>query len=654
MRLELRLTIWLAVLLGAAAALTLFALQRFESEGFAQRSSDTAQVLAQVTENSLQVSMLDNAPEDIRRTIHSLEEGDVIDSVTVYRRNATAWVSSSDQPALQPAARDALLASMNTNDVVQSKSEDALSVFVPVQKQPECVGCHDEESDVLGAVEVRMAQAPFNEQFTKSAKASLFLAAIPLLIGLALAIWALRRTLLQPLAQVADASQQLAEGDLSVRLPEFQGWELNEVSTTFNEMAGRLETQAEGLQGSVEQLRSDLEGMEEIQTLLASGAGLGEVLTRSAGNLGTALEATGVGIWRAGADVPEAEWGAQLPSAETVRLAEDDGVITSVGQLDGLPEDHEVAWVVAPVRRGERTLGVVGVVWDPPRPIDQTRRDLLTSFTGLVGIGIENADLLKSLAEKEASLQGLLRKTLTVQEEERRRIARELHDETSQVLSALMMNIDLLESQQAGKTSGVEFSQARIEAVKALAEEAATNLDRMMLDLRPALLDELGLIPALRWYVAQASDLWEVPIEFQGERVERLPEHVEVAAFRIVQEAVSNVVRHAKASHASVRLWIRHEALHIEVVDDGVGFDVVEASARARTGEAVGLMGMRERAEIAGGSFEVESSAGAGTKVKAHVPLPQPANEVPEPASVSEPPVPPEQPEAASEGVETP
>ena len=631
MRLEFRMTIWLVVLLGASAAVTLFAMAKLEGQSVEQHLTDSATVLAQAAESSLEVSMLNDAPEDIRKAVQNMEEGETIDSVTVYRRNGTAWVSSSESP---PAAygqrRDALMSSMDQNRTVTSSGNGTLSVFTPVPKQPECVGCHTEETDVLGAVEVRIDEKPFAASFIQNAKASLILASIPLLFGIVITIVAIRRSLLRPLALVGQAASELGAGDLSVRLPEFQSWELQEVSTTFNDMAERLETEATDLRDSVEQLRSDLEGMEDIQTVMSSGAGMREILVRSAGNLGTALEASGVGIWRAGIEVPEAEWGAELPSAETVRQAEGDGAVTSEGVLDLLREDREIAWVVAPVRREERTLGVVGVVWDPPRELDQERRDLLLSVCGLVGIAMENADLLESLAQKEASLQGLLRKTLTVQEEERRRIARELHDETSQVLSALMMNIDLLESQIETPVALPGLSGERLEAVKALAEEAATNLDRMMLDLRPALLDELGLIPALRWYVAQVSDLWNVPTEFQGERLERLPEHIEVATFRIIQEAVSNVARHAKAAHAWVRLWVADHALHLQVSDDGIGFDVVEASARARTGEAVGLMGMRERAELVGGSFDVVSAAGRGTTVSAVLPIPVP--EIPVPA----------------------
>jgi len=119
------------------------------------------------------------------------------------------------------------------------------------------------------------------------------------------------------------------------------------------------------------------------------------------------------------------------------------------------------------------------------------------------------------------------------------------------------------------------------------------------------------------------SDLWNVPIEFEGGGIGRLPDHIELAAFRIVQEAVSNCTRHANPSVVRVRVSVPQERLLLEVEDDGVGFDAVEVSARARTGEAVGLEGMRERAEIAGGTFRVDSVPGIGTRVRAELPLPR-------------------------------
>jgi signal transduction histidine kinase len=393
------------------------------------------------------------------------------------------------------------------------------------------------------------------------------------------------------------------------------------VSEEHNQMSGALEDGAADLVATVERLRSDLESLEEIQALLGSGAGLGEILSRAAERLGLALQATGVGVWCSSGEKPGARWGMALPT-EAVEAAGAPTPTTSVGALADVPAETEVAWAVAPGRRNGRVLCVVALAWDPPRPLDQPHRDLLVTLTGIVAVAVENVDLLERLKEKEESLEALLRNTLTAQEEERRRISRELHDETSQVLSALLMNIDLLES----KAPVSEGSGARIAAVKALAEEAVRNLDKMMLELRPALLDELGLIAALRWYVAQVGDLWEVQVEFEGGKTERLPDTVEVAAFRIVQEAVCNAARHSGAPTVRVRIGVDEKGLHLEVSDHGCGFDVAAQSAKARSGEAVGLLGMRERAELVGGTLRIVSSPGRGTKVDADIPLPRPEN----------------------------
>jgi signal transduction histidine kinase len=235
-------------------------------------------------------------------------------------------------------------------------------------------------------------------------------------------------------------------------------------------------------------------------------------------------------------------------------------------------------------------------------------------------MAVENADLLERLRQEEESLEGLLRKTFTAQEDERKRLARELHDETSQILSALIMSIDVLESE----TSLPERFGSRLEAAKALAEEAAGNLDKVLLDLRPALLDELGLVAALRWYLTQFGDMWQIRVELTTHGARRLPAHLEMAAFRISQEALSNVAKHAQASTVRVRVVVDHACLLIEVEDNGVGFDTGDASTRARKGQAAGLVGMRERAELLGGTLEVGPGSNGGTIVAARIPLSEP------------------------------
>ena len=617
MRLELRVTVWLLVLLGVSAAATLAGMAWFHTQSMDRQTQETGSLMALSVKSSLRVSMLNDAPEDIGEAVNDIQEGAYVESVSVYGRDGAEWVSSANDGHLASAERAALLDSMEGNSIASYSQDDLLTVFAPVANEPECRSCHEQDSRILGAVGVSLDERPLREELRRNMRNSLFIAAVPLLLGLVASIWAVRRGVLRPLAMVGGAAGELASGDLSTRLPRLKGWEFSSVATAFNDMAERLESQATDLKNSVERLRSDLEGMEEIQSLVVSGAGLRQVLSRSSEHLGYALAASGVGVWRAGEELPEAAWGTGLPPADSIARVGRGALLTSAGPIERVAVDREVAWVLAPAVRRDKVMALVGVVWDPPRRLAAGERDLIVAVAGLVAIAIENAELLERLRHEEEELEGALKKTLAAQEEERRRVARELHDDTSQILHALMMNIDLVERQLPGP----DAFRDRLRAVKALAEQAGRNLDKVLLDLRPALLEELGLVAALRWYLSQVRDAWGLPIEFAVERPRRLPSHVETAAFRIGQEAVANAVRHSKADNIWVLVRMDESELIVDVRDDGSGFDVAEASARARTGEAAGLLGMRERAELLGGSLLIESSPGRGTHVLATIPL---------------------------------
>ena len=610
---------WLLVLLGAAAAVTLLGIGWFQSKAVGRDAQETAKLLAQSIESSLEVGMLNNSPEDIQNVVANVQKSSLIDQVGVYRRDGTAWVSSDvgyTPGAEQQSVLDDTLANGTTGI---SNVEDSLSVFIPVSNKPECGRCHATDGDLLGAVGVTVDEAPLRHELSKGTQYSFLFSLFPLVLGLLAALIAVRRSVLRPLATMGSAAEKLAAGDLSARVPPLSVWEFDSVGNAMNEMAAKLERRAKNLARTVEQLRFDLEGLEELQALIASGASLRDVLHGTAEHLGTTMAASGVSIWRVGEPGYDAEWGLGVPPVGDMDLAEDGTMVSSAGSLLDVGEEVELSWVAVPAVRDDKTLAVVGVAWTPPRSLLRGERELLGSLANLVAVAVENTLLLDRLKGQEESLEGLIRKTLNTQEEERRRIARELHDETSQVLHGVMMNIEFLETQAL--ESGSEELGARLEAVKALAEQAGKNLDKVMFDLRPALLDELGLVAALRWSLSQTRDAFGVDIEFEPSGIGRMSEVMEMVAFRIVQEAVSNCVKHSEAEHTSVDLTVNDDTLRIEVKDDGVGFDAMEVAARGRTGEAAGLLGMRERAELLGGRLVVSSTRGNGTTVLAEIPL---------------------------------
>jgi signal transduction histidine kinase len=211
-------------------------------------------------------------------------------------------------------------------------------------------------------------------------------------------------------------------------------------------------------------------------------------------------------------------------------------------------------------------------------------------------------------------LRWLSRAAVTAQENERKRIARELHDETAQLLSSLLVRLKLLSNVQS--LCDIEKRSAEL---MQLASEATQSVRRMAFQLRPAALDDLGLVTALQWYVDDYISREGVKVDFSARGFTgRINPEVELCVYRVVQESLKNVAKHAKATRVRVHLEHDKNALTATVEDDGCGFDT--ATLQRTRNRGLGIIGMRERAAFAGGRLEVESQPGRGTTVRVIVP----------------------------------
>ncbi len=221
-----------------------------------------------------------------------------------------------------------------------------------------------------------------------------------------------------------------------------------------------------------------------------------------------------------------------------------------------------------------------------------------------------------ALQEANLRLQSLSSRMLEVQESERRHIARELHDEIGQALTAVKLHL-----QSALKRSGTEARPPLEECVQ-ITDQALEQVRNLSLNLRPSQLDDLGLIAALRWQIGRQAAASGIETEFQADELnDRLESALETACFRFVQEAMTNVVRHAEARHAWIEARRKDDRLRISVRDDGRGFDVAAATREAIARGSLGLLGMQERVGLAGGRLNVSSRPGAGTTIVAEFPL---------------------------------
>lgn len=221
-----------------------------------------------------------------------------------------------------------------------------------------------------------------------------------------------------------------------------------------------------------------------------------------------------------------------------------------------------------------------------------------------------------ALRNANARLQTLSSRVLTIQEEERRSISRELHDDIGQSLTALKIGLHMA-------TNAADEERARrLGDCLATADATLDKLRQMSLDLHPPQLDQLGLDDALQWLVGREAGAMGIDVDYRCKGIaRRLPRGLETACFRITQEALSNAARHAQAGKVVVQLELNGELLHLTIRDDGVGFDEQAARARALKKGSLGLISMEERADLAGGRLKIRSVPGGGTTIAATFPL---------------------------------
>ncbi|MCL6552722.1 MAG: GAF domain-containing sensor histidine kinase [Firmicutes bacterium] len=278
------------------------------------------------------------------------------------------------------------------------------------------------------------------------------------------------------------------------------------------------------------------------------------------------------------------------------------------------PAVHRHASV--PLVAQDQALGILNLLLPSGRALTLEELHMLESVGHELAITIQRARLFEQVRDQEHTHRELLHRVLVAQEEERRRIAQDLHDHAGQMLTALIIQLAQLAA-RAEEDNGAMAPQLR--RLHDLAQQGLDELRKLVYELRPSILDDLGLGPALRWYV----DTYVVPAGLQtdvhvAELSERLPQDVETVAFRVIQEAVTNALRHARASKLEIRVDRRGDALLVMVRDDGVGFDPEDPPGARRT---LGLDGMRERAQLVGGTVQILSVPGAGTTVLARLPL---------------------------------
>jgi signal transduction histidine kinase len=299
----------------------------------------------------------------------------------------------------------------------------------------------------------------------------------------------------------------------------------------------------------------------------------------------------------------------------TVNYAEDPRITKEY--LPWVQATGFAAHLVVPIRIGERIEGLLYANSDAPSAFTEREESILLRLADQAAIAIRNATLFQQAQSASERLQALSRRLVEIQEGERGRLARELHDEIGQALTAVTMNLHVLR-----RASAKQILVARVDESLAIVGGALEQVRNLSLALRPSVLDDLGLVAALRWWIAREAARAGLQVDIQADWLPLRPSpEIETACFRIAQEAMTNVVRHARATRVRVALAGADGVLEVTVRDDGVGFDVPQIREHAPLGRSLGVLGMEERARLVGGHLEIESGPGRGTLVRARLPV---------------------------------
>ena len=277
------------------------------------------------------------------------------------------------------------------------------------------------------------------------------------------------------------------------------------------------------------------------------------------------------------------------------------------------------AWLAVPMHVGGHPLGRLWIQRPAGRTFSKTEQELVVLAGNQLALALENARMCQEISLLAERRGALLRRLIELREERGRSLARELHDEVSQSLIALLIDIDTI---YAADPTAATTLQPYLERMRTGVVRITDEINRIVQDLRPSLLEDHGLEAALRRVASerlQSSDT-AIHLHLTGQPG-RLAPHLETAIYRIGQEALSNVARHAKAANVWVDLVCDDGECTLTIRDDGAGFDVRSTLEHPKGMQSVGLIGMQERAEQAGGRVVIESSSGAGTLITATFPV---------------------------------
>ncbi|MHB1418435.1 MAG: sensor histidine kinase [Bacillota bacterium] len=489
-----------------------------------------------------------------------------------------------------------------------------------------------------GVVRLGMSEKNLRLSVDKVSKRLLITTFLVSLLGI-LASYVLATLIAKPISQMVEVTRDIAQGNLKRRINIRWDDEIGELGKSFNGMVENLEVSREAIEEFNREMVSrnkQLLAFNAVAVTVNQTLNKDEMLQAVVGKIlaTTRFSYGGIYLWD-----DELEnlnhffsiGNTPLEEGKTTDIIEEVALlVTKTGEpfispdlnqelLHNLElERNGVQVIIIPLWANNKVNGVMTFFVRFDTKLTDEDRQFIITISNYMRIATENAVLWQELKEKEEMRVYLLEKVITAQEEERKRISRELHDQAGQSLTSLILGLKVL----SGATSWDEV-QSRVEELRNLAYDTLTDIHDLAIELRPAVLDDLGLDAALYRYTSEYSQRTGILVDFQASELNdlRLKPDAETSIYRTVQEALTNVAKHAQAKNVSVILERFDTHLMAIVEDDGIGFEVNEVMNSSIKYNRLGLFGMQERMALIGGTLDIESTPGVGTTVYIKVPL---------------------------------
>jgi two-component system nitrate/nitrite sensor histidine kinase NarX len=609
-----------------ASSLLVQSLQRQQLIDLAKSTSSHASDLIGV---SLDHSMLDSGQMSNQIIQAMVGEGivqhiQVLDTQGVVRASSNpgevGQALDEKAPPCQDCHRNGAAPTNKTVMATSSTGSPVLLTVRPIHNQPECVQCHDARVDVLG---VSMVEAPLTEldnQVTASRDRIILSGLITFVLMVGLLVLASRFFVTRPIGELAKGILDVGRGDLDQPVRAQSNDELGELAESFNWMRqqlqlARIETAQRNRELAVlYQVGTQVSASLELSHVLdAVAEGARQVLGADIGWVGLsdqeqsrvsvkAYSGTRTAILN-GLCVPiPMSFGEALPVLDVEDLMSDSPFArgTELTEQEGI-----VSLLGVPLRRGEQVLGMVGVMTRERRRFSPADVQLLSRLAAQVVVAIENARLYE-----QVHYLAIL--------EERDRLAREMHDELSQALGYMNLKTSLTTEQLA--RGQIPDAQSGLMELARVIQEAYTDVREAIFSLRTTVSSKAGLAAILQEYLADYQAHFGIRAQFSGdgETPVAFPEEVTVQIVRILQEALTNIRKHAGAKNVTLRLDQDDGHVRMTIQDDGRGFD--PSTVAGKNGRAFGLDIMRERTKDIGGTLELYSRPGHGTRIVVRVP----------------------------------